>query len=239
MAEPRHFFTATRMGDGRVIVTGGLVEGSNVASSTEVFDSFNNTWSAASELPLARMYHEAVLLSDGRVLTVGGADASFSMVSSADMYDPATGDWASATDSGLPRVSHSITPIGEGRALAVGGFHVSVGSLNQVQEYRPVLGLWFATTPLAERRSDHTATLLNDGTVLVIGGVTSFNQSQLQILSSSEVYHPEIGRWSPGARLTQARTSHTATRLGDGSVLVAGGIDQEGQAVATTEVYRR
>ena len=239
MAEPRHFHTATLLGDGRVLVAGGLNEDNDVLASTELFDPVENVWSTASDLPTPRFSHTSVLLSDGRVLSVGGADASFQIIPSADVFDPSTSEWTSAGDTGLPRISHTITQIGNGRALAAGGFHVSVGSLNQAQEFRPILGVWFGVAPLAIRRGDHTATLMDDGTVLVLGGVVTGASEEPQMLSSTEVYLPKVGLWFPGSSMIQGRSSHTATLLNDGSVLVAGGFAGSGRVIASAELYRR
>ena len=75
---------------------------------------------------------------------------------------------------------------------------------------------------LAQARDSHTATLLGDGRVLVVGGWAKGVWSSGP-LSSAELYDPVSQQWSVGASLAQARDSHTATLLGDGKVLVAGG----------------
>src|SRR5437773_11720223 len=47
------------------------------------------------------------------------------------------------------------------------------------------------------------------------------------------------GTWSPKGNLSQARTSHTATLLANGKVLIVGGKDVNGQAMPTAELYDR
>ena len=59
-----------------------------------------------------------------------------------------------------------------------------------------------------------TATPLADGRVLVVGGVRE---------TSTELYDPATGTWSPGGVLNQPRWLHAAVRLADGRVLVASG----------------
>ncbi len=79
-----------------------------------------------------------------------------------------------------------------------------------------------------EPRDLHTATLLPNGNVLVVGGFTT-NALSTGSTSGAEIYYPKAGAWRPTAPLIKAggalnpATSHTATLLADGSVLVAGG----------------
>jgi N-acetylneuraminic acid mutarotase len=100
------------------------------------------------------------------------------------------------------------------------------------------------------QRSLHTATLLNDGRVLVAGGDAGIPTfafigftylptvgSLSNIVATSEVFDPVTSTWAMVGSLTTARAQHTATRLNDGRVLVAGGVDASGGALASTEIY--
>jgi hypothetical protein len=73
--------------------------------------------------------------------------------------------------------------------------------------------------------------LLPDGTVLVAGG---FNADD-GWLRSAEVYDPGRGRWSRVAPMATAREHHSATLLGTGRVLVAGGGNPS--ALQSAELY--
>lgn len=84
-------------------------------------------------------------------------------------------------------------------------------------------------------RSGHSATLLADGKTLVAGG-SSPEPSSSTALRSSLLYDGATQSWSPSGSLGQGRTDHSATRLQDGTVLVAGGI-QGSTWLSSAEVY--
>jgi hypothetical protein len=79
-------------------------------------------------------------------------------------------------------------------------------------------------------RSVHTATLLPDGRVLMVGG--------LGVESSSELYDPASGRFSPAAAPLTPRVGQTARPLLHGRVFIAGGWTGEGgRLLASAELY--
>jgi N-acetylneuraminic acid mutarotase len=84
---------------------------------------------------------------------------------------------------------------------------------------------WTLTGALSTNRFGHTATLLTNGKVLVVGGggfPCAGNFCFSTVNGSAELYDPATGVWS-NAGQTSRRISHTATRLQNGQVLVAGG----------------
>ncbi len=97
---------------------------------------------------------------------------------------------------------------------------------------------WTTVAPMGSKRGSHTATLLTDGKVLVAGGTSS--TSSPQALPSAEIFDPTINVWSTAAPMGTARSGHTATRLADGKVLVAGGFQPMGPQtiyLASAELY--
>ena len=84
-------------------------------------------------------------------------------------------------------------------------------------------------------RAAHTATALGNGRVLLAGGCVTDGCGTAT--DTTEVYDARTSRFSPGPRLTGPRDGHTATRLREGRVLLAGGFAGEGEgALATAEV---
>ena len=91
---------------------------------------------------------------------------------------------------------------------------------------------------MATARQAHTATLLSDGRVLVAGGSVSNNDGYQ--VASAELYDPATGTWSPTGSMLEARQQQTATLLGNGKVLIEGGVaysDAPGTVFASAELY--
>ena len=81
----------------------------------------------------------------------------------------------------------------------------------------------------------HTATLLANGTVLIAGG--HYLTANGGGASPSEVYDPATDTVVLTGPMVTPRNSHTATRLADGTVLVAGGNDVSGTSLVGAEIY--
>lgn len=108
----REHASATRLGDGRVLVAGG--GNPSATLSAELYDPASGSWTSTGSMT---DYHgpEAVLLRDGRVLVAGGGSAG-------DVYSPATGTWTPTGPRAYPLVGGSaVALVPDGRVLSVGG----------------------------------------------------------------------------------------------------------------------
>ncbi len=240
MTTHRYSHTATLLTGGRVLIAGGMtgpaatsangviladyrtVQTTNALASAELYDPATGTFSKTGRMTEIRNNHTATLLDDGRVLMVGGGGDGYDNIASADMYDPATGTF-SATDSlKTGRYLHTATLLADGRVLVTGGRSPRDTVYKSAEVYDPRTGRFASTAPMVDGRQEHTATLLADGRVLITGGYWT-NGDHWSVLSSAEVYDPATGTFSPIGSMGTARAGHTATRLGDGRVLIAGG----------------
>ncbi|WP_441288618.1 kelch repeat-containing protein [Sorangium sp. KYC3313] len=197
-------------------------------------------WVAVPPMSAARVFHTATRLLDGRVLVAGGEPmSSFSRyddaLSSAELYDPATGTWTAAASMGSARSMHTATLLSNGKVLVVGGSNGAYGSvpLATAEVYDPAANVWTAVPPMDTPRLGHTTTPLPDGRVLVAGGTPT--GSALHAIASCAIYDPALNAWSAGGSMHRARSSHEATLLLDGKVLVSGGYGRETDT--TTETY--
>lgn len=173
MLVPVHYFTATRLNDGRVLVAGGFSAGGPVARA-EIFDPATNTWQLTGTMTSARSGHTATLLQDGRVLVAGGEVVFRIAVDTAEIYDPVTGVWSPAGNMSETRENHSATLLRNGKVLVAGGFDTS-GSVtfrSTIDVYDPPTNTWTPmNTMLSVPRGQHAAERLPDGNVFLMGGV--------------------------------------------------------------------
>jgi len=196
-------------------------------------------WTPTGSMASARHGHTATLLGNGKVLVVGGGQAT------AELYDPASRTWSSAGSLAAPRHRHTMTLLGNGKVLVTGG--VSGGHalsekhvLKTAEVYDPATNEWSSASDMNSQRHAHTATLLSDGKVLITGGMKSFRSAETAgtVLATAEVYDPATDDWFPiDDLMASPREAHTATLLGNGKVLVAGGRDDTDSGLASAELY--
>ena len=180
-----------------------------------------------STLPGGRIGHTTTVLEDGRVLITGGGQALMTALGTLGNIDPMT----------ISKTAELYDPE-SGRFVLISN---GMGDPN----------------PLNFPRAFHTATLLPDGAVLLAGGLT-VSAGNLATLNSAETFeYPGCVLPAPSDIIQQAtcgfipvsnimadaRGRHTATLRNDGSVLMAGGTnEQEGMEpvyLATTDLYTR
>lgn len=221
MEVERAVHTATRLADGRVLVTGGIRAGETALASAELYDQRANDFSATGGMASPRVSHTATLLRDGRVLIAGGWDND-AQLRTVELYDPATGRFAPTASLSVARAAHTATLLRDGRVLLAGGGGINTGSsLATAELFDPQTGRFARTGAMRTARVGHTATRLRDGRVLITGGT-----SQGRVVRSAEIYDPRSGRFKRTGTLTIRRHKHAAALLKDGRVLVLGGSDE-------------
>ncbi len=143
------------------------------------------------------------------------------------------------------RSDHTATVLQSGLVLMAGGL-CDRGKMRDdpsLQAPHFALSLWDSATrawlpapALRQARLGHTANLMPDGSVLLVGGHADPALApgpEEPVLASTERYR--AGAVQPAPTLAQARAGHSSTVLADGAVLVVGGFDAQGRAIASAE----
>ena len=174
-------------------------------------------------MTVARSGHSATLLRSGRVLVAGGwvTLAPLGVTGSAELYDPNTGSWSSTGSMKSARAFHAAALLPSGKVLVAGGRAPRVigeGAVStaSAEVYDPDTGTWTETGTMQFAHDSFAAIVLRSGEVFVTPGFASQ-------ADSAELYDPVSGTWSAldGPAL---RPSGSATLLGSGKVLIAGGL---------------
>jgi hypothetical protein len=192
MTEPRYRHTATLLGNGQILITGGF-SGSSYSATAELFTPGQTPGSLGTFAPTAqfdssdglfdgptttmsapRYLHTATRLPSGKVLITGGTSDGQSALSSAEVYDPTTGLFTLTSPMTTARWMHTATLLNDGTVLIEGGADASGNTLASAEIYNPANNQF---TPVLNQmlvgRKLATATLLGDGTVLIAGGAGS------------------------------------------------------------------
>jgi MYXO-CTERM domain-containing protein len=234
LATSRYYFSATRLRDGRVLVTGGVhpevIGGSTVyttVAGAELYDPSSNAWSQAEPLATARHDHVATLLEDGRVLVTGGHGADY--LRSTEIFDASTGHWSAGPDLSAGRDLATLTRLDDNTVVIAGGSN-SAGAVASAERYDPLANTWTTIGALATARFGHTAALLPTGELVVAGGFGSTLPTTIELLD------PATALWSPGGTLGAGRAYLQCAVQPDGRVLVGPGWQGAATYVANADL---
>jgi hypothetical protein len=133
------------------------------------------------------------------------------------------------------RQNAAASKLASGKVLVSGG--QSLTALATAEVYSPDVGTFAATGNMVNARQNHTSTLLARGKVLLAGGEGGAGGGTP--VATAELYDPTTGTFSVTGSMATPRTSHTATLLPDGKVLIVGGLwTHAARAILdTAEVY--
>jgi uncharacterized protein YvpB len=223
MTVERFTHTATVLSGGsKVLIAGGWGKDLfNVNSSAELYDSFAQSFTATVSMQVARNRATAILLNDGRVLIVGGVTVN-GLTNTTEMYDPTSGSFLPNPSRMIAaRQNPVLTLLQNGNVLVTGGAGY-LGALASTEIFDPTTNTFAATGSMNVPRFSHTASLLSNGKVLIAGGDDGASISRT-VYSSAEIYDPVAGTFAYTTSMPAPRSVHTATRLSNGQVLIAGG----------------
>jgi galactose oxidase len=216
MARGRWYPTATTMGNGDVVITGGTDEAATSVPLPEVWSkgSIRQLTGAAQTLP---WYPRAFLAPNGS-LYVAGPSAVTRFLSVAG-----SGSWKKGpTRLDGSREYGAAVMYDDGKILYAGGGRTT--NTAEMIDLNPSAPIWRHTNPMQFARRHHNLTVLPTGEVLATGGVagTTFDDVSKGV-HAAELWNPGTGQWTTLASNAITRGYHgTSLLLPDGRVLNAG-----------------
>jgi WD40 repeat protein len=168
--------TATRLGNGTVLIAGGaqlLPDGSgSVLDTAELYDPVTGSFGLTGTMTAARQGPTANLLPNGKVLITGGVDNDGVVLDTAELYDPTTGLFSPAGHMTTSRYAHLAAVLGDGDVLVAGGINNRGASLKSAEVFVAKTGKFVKVAAMPRDRFMVGATVLTSSTILIAGGYT-------------------------------------------------------------------
>ena len=241
--------------DPRALLIGGIDSDGAAVPLIEVLAPTRATVIEPAVDGPALVGHAAATLVDGSVVVIGGrtqARPVDPLMVSGEVWLLTFGDGGVldaprrlAVQLGQPRELHTATRLGNGvgaDVLIIGGRDGSGDPVARAELYRP---LRETVEPLPSAllqipRWSHAAVRLPGGFILVVGGYTKDLSGATVRVADLELYDPVQGTFSLAGVLPVGAglTDMSVTPLPDGRVLLAGGLDADGNAVNTALIAR-
>jgi len=218
-----------------------------------VYDPRTHSFTAISPMGVPREGHTATMLRNGKVLIAGGGrggmPGGYISYATAEIFDPASNTFHTLSAHMVnDRVGLAAALLDDGRVLLAGGKSSRVQSpfgganlfwltpLKTAEVYEPETNSFRAVGDMQIPHYLGVATKLDDGMVLVTGGWKAIGGS-IGGERFADLFDPARNIFSGGADLKVARFNQTSTILTGGDVIVAGGLNADGNVTATVEFY--
>lgn len=241
--------SAQLLGDGRVLVYGGRVNGGTISTRTEVFDPATESCTTVQSPQLSHDdFPVMTALDNGKVLMTGGD----TIAGNCEIFDPATNQWTAVAQM-RALYGHSATLLEDGRVFVVGSYDEFYSFNADGQIYDPVLNTWTLTAPApADIGVDVPAIRQTDGQVLVVadpprlydpvgntwslaGTLSGFDAVSLISLpydrvlalssgTETRIYDVSEKTWAPGPAFVTSGRSREIVPLRNGQILAVGGL---------------
>lgn len=262
LSKPRFEHASVVLPDGRVIVCGGADPKSKsweAFAELEIFNLSTNQWRDGPTMIQGRFAHQAVVLDDGNMAVFGGKNNAVLVgcagntpggftgktpyLCNTEIFNPnpAQEGWSTKPEMDMvyPRIHFSAMSVKQGAKVVVAG--------GTAQEFPQKYELFDAYTrtwddisaPQNGIRAFHAGIALPNEDILLIGGSTkSKDEVTPNPLREVDRFNVDAKIWTSAGSINVQRQYHTATSLGDGRVLIAGGAEFGTNVThSSTEIY--
>jgi hypothetical protein len=226
-------FNAMALQGGKVLLVGGYDAVTGAAptpafsytggtNQAQRYDPASGMFSSAGTLAEARLFGCNVPLPSGKVLAVGGwQGVPTAAESNIEQYDPTMNSWS------------TVGALGSGVTCNANAFLLPNGSVLLDTSNLLDPGA-LTTTPTTNALAIANATFVQ----LANGDVLAFGGKESNVLTVDvQVYRNATGLWTAVGPLHQPRQGSRGFLLRSGEVLVVGGSDPSGTALAAAEIY--
>jgi hypothetical protein len=212
----------------RAVLVGG--DAADTDTLVERWDGATGEWTAATYPPYLRRASAAWLGDAGELVVLCGATPTENARLVA--IDLETSELTELASPMLNRDRPQTCRLADGRVLVVGGIRFDGGverGGRECEVFDPAMEAWSLTGDLVvvhdhPDRVAETLVALPGGDALMVSGPGE----SAAFTDAVERWSTATGHWTVVAPLPIARDGHTTTILADGTVLVAGGLDDTG-----------
>jgi uncharacterized membrane protein len=223
--------------------TSVLAVGSHTITASYVSDSATFAGSTAASVTQVINHRPTsvnITLNQPTITVRGSSSVTFTITDNPPANASAGTSTAAANALTTARSGHAAALLLNGKVFVVGGLDGAATPLTSAELFDPgndpTNGTFSSAGNLNVARTGATATLLQDGTVLILGGNST--GAAPGALNTAEIFDPVAGTYTNVvATMGTKRWGHTATLLADGTVFIAGGQDDTGTALKSTEVF--
>lgn len=228
--------TCATDGTSRILLAGGIVEapvelpiGSDATARVEIYDTEDQAWSDAPDLPVP-IHHLAVSYAADRYWASGGYPGpTFAPSDLLVSWAPGETSWTVHERMPVARGAHGSAAVGD-RIILVGGV-TAEGVTARVDSYNTTTNEW-QQLEFAPTAREHLGVDAIDDTVYVAGGRNGDFDSQL---TAFDIYNATTDKWSQGPDLPTPRGGSAGAGSASG-FFVAGG-EATGKTFEEVERY--
>jgi len=220
---------AALLDNGTVLVAGGYdpENQDHMLYSAELYSPRTGRFVRTGSMRAGSADATAISLKGHQVLFIGGRENWQGTVP--EIYESRTGAFRPAGVHLARGDLYSAVLLRNGKVLLTGG--EDPASSNALL-YDPQTQVVRKAGEMAVARQESSSTLLRDGRVLIVGGFQRYEvegEGLERYLASAELYDPSDGSFRPTGDMKIARAVSKTVLLGDGQVLIMGGISSASQ----------